>query len=56
MKNTSRFSSIYYGDIYGEFLNLNIENLLEIYLDWNSKAVILGRMSITRNCVVLNTW
>jgi len=56
MKNTSRFSSIYHGDICGEFMNLNIENLLENYLGWNFKAVICGRVSITCNSVVLSTW
>jgi hypothetical protein len=32
VENTSQMSCNYYGDIYGEFLNLNIENILEIYL------------------------
>jgi len=56
MKNKSLFSCIYYEDIYGEFLILNIENLLEIYLGWNLKAVIFGRASIMCNSVVLSTF
>jgi len=55
-KTRPDYRLIYYEDNYGEFLNLNLENLLKLYLGWYFKALIFVRASILCNSVVLSTF